>query len=373
MITIQNAKDLILKNLPKPKEEIRKTYTCIDYRIAENTYANYPNPSFDNSAMDGYAISEKDVDFILQKPENLKSEFEIIGVSQAGNPYTQIIPEGKCIQINTGAKIPENTGAIIPIEDVEILNNNKIKIKKINKKYQNIRRKGEDFKEQELLVKKDTKLNPGILALLLQAGKFEIFVYKKPKILLITTGTELVSFKEDLLEEDIQKGKIIDTNSFLLISLLEKYQLPYYFYGNIIDKEGEIEKIINKHSDVDFIIISGGVSVGPYDFVKKDVQKAGFETIFWKINQKPGKPLFFAKKNHTLVFGLPGNPVSSFVNFQYYVLPAILYVSYGEWYNKKIKLKSLQDISNTSDRDAFYMIKIHKKARFSFNFLYSIF
>lgn len=360
MISIEDAQAIIKSHIIVKKEELRKTYTSTNYVLAEDVYANYPSPYFDNSAMDGYAISMEDTEAFLQNDVQIKEKvLEVIGISSAGHPFEGRLSLGKCIQINTGAKIPENTGAIIPLEDIKMIEPNKIQIQTIKKKYQNIRKKGEDFNEGQLLLKKGTILNPRAIVLLLQSGKYEVFVYKKPRILLITTGSELISYKDILLEEDMNKGKIINTTAYLLQSILQEKQYEYIIYENIKDEEDEIYKILLKHKDVDFIIITGGVSVGPYDFVKKDVEKAGFKTLFWKINQKPGKPMYCAINNHQqILFGLPGNPVSSFMNFQHYVLPAIYYFETSIWKHISIDLISLSEIKNSGSRDSFYTIKI---------------
>lgn len=356
MVTIEEAIHLIKENLPEKKVELRATYSCNDFILAEDVYAQYPSPYFDNSAMDGYALSIEDTELLINAFE--PKIFEVIGTSQAGIPFLSKIPMGKCIQVNTGAKIPENTGAIVPIEDIVFINHNMIKIKQPIKKFQHIRRKGEEFKENTLLLKKNTKLNPRNIALLLQAGKFEIFVYKKPKIVIITTGNELIPYNENLEEQDIEKGKIIDINSYILETILKEKGYEIKLFNNVKDIENEIYETIQKNINFDFFLLTGGVSVGPYDFVKKDVEKAGFKTIFWKIKQKPGKPIYFAKKENKVLFALPGNPVSSFINFQHYVLPAIHYYEEEIWNYKNILLKSHSEILNEQNRDAFFTIRI---------------
>ncbi|GIX43291.1 MAG: molybdopterin molybdenumtransferase [Leptospiraceae bacterium] len=365
MITIKEAIELIKKNLPERKEELRKTYSCNHFTLAEDIYAQFPSPYFDNCAMDGYAISIEDAELLLSN-FNQNNEFEVIGISQAGKPFTESLSSGKCIQINTGAKVPQNTGAIIPVEDVEYMDSDrlKIRVKNIHKKFQHIRRKGEEFQENSFLLPKGTILNPRNIALLLQSGKNEIFVYKKPKILLITTGTELISFQDGIIEEDMENGKILDTNAYLLSAVLEDKNYEFKLYSQIQDEEGQIYNILQNNNDYDIIIITGGVSVGPYDYVKKDVEKAGFKPVFWKIKQKPGKPFYFAKKENTVLFGLPGNPVSSFINFQHYVLPAIKYLESGQWLYNHIFLKSKVDISNEGNRDIFFTIRIKDKEYF---------
>jgi len=359
MLTIEEAINAIKNNLPNRKEELRKVYGCNRFILSEDVYSEYSSPYFDNSAMDGYAINEEDTDQLL-KNFNDKNEFEVIGTSQAGKPFNNNIPSGKCIQINTGAKVPQNSGAVIPNEDIEYLDesHNRIRIIRMNKKYQNIRKKGEEFKKNTLLFSKGTILNPRKIALLLQAGKSEVFVYKKPRILLLTTGDELIPYEDGITEEDILQGKILNTNAYLLTSILEEKGYEYKIISNIKDKENEIYDILKNHQDFDFIIITGGVSVGPYDFVKKDVEKAGFKPIFWKISQKPGKPMYFAKKENQVLFGLPGNPVSAFINFQHYVLPALIYFESKNWYYNIIKLNSSEEIYQERDRDTFFTIKI---------------
>ncbi|MFN3604375.1 MAG: molybdopterin molybdotransferase MoeA [Leptonema sp. (in: bacteria)] len=365
MISIEEAIQTIKNNIPEPKLELRKTYDCVDYYLAQDVYSNLDSPYFDNSAMDGFAISLEDVEELLQNSKEIV--LDMIGTSKAGSPFDSFISKNQCVQINTGAKIPINTGAIVPIENVEFLDSEKtkIKIKQIKKKFQNIRKKGEEIQKGQVLFNKNTCLNVNQISFLLQNNISEIFVYKKPKVLLITTGSELVSYKETLTEEDLQNGRIINTNSFTISYFLDKFRIEHYKALDIKDEEKAIYKVIEKYYDeVDIIIITGGVSVGPYDYVKQDVENFGFIPLFWKINQKPGKPFYFAKKENKLLFGLPGNPVSSYISFYHYVLPAIRFFDSRIWFENKIQLKSEEEIINKGDRDTFYTIKRIGENRF---------
>lgn len=359
MISIEEAINLIKSNLPKPKIELRKIYDSLNYYLAQDVYSNFDIPYFDNSAMDGYAISLEDTEELVKDIK--EKEFLVIGISQAGKPFLDRIQKGQVVQVNTGAKVPENTGSIIPLEDVSFLDPEQkiIKINRIKKKFQNIRRNGEEIQKNEILFKKGTLLRPTLISILLECGIQEVFVYKKPKVLFITTGNELISYQEILTEDEIQKGRILDLNSFLIKSYLDKFKIDSYNKFQIPDHKKNVIKVLEKYYDqVDYILITGGISVGPYDFVKSDVEDFGFQPIFWKVKQKPGKPFYFAKKEEKLLFGLPGNPVSSFICFIHYVLPSLLYFDSRSWYlNKKI-LKSLEAIRNFSDRDSFFTFTI---------------
>ncbi len=366
MITIQEAIDILQSHVPEPKIELRKTYDSIGYYLAYDVYSHFDSPNFDNSAMDGYALCLEDTENFLKSPK--ETYFEVIGSSLAGVPFESYIPKGYCVQINTGAKIPQNTGCVVPIEEVEYIDSEKkkIKVKNIKKMFQNIRKKGEEVNKGQVLFAKNTYLKPNIISFLLHCGVYEVFVYKKPKVLLLTTGNELVSYKEGILEEDINKGKIVDINSFNLESSLKKHKIEVIPKFQIKDQKDEIYKTIATSLDeVDIIIITGGVSIGPYDFVKSDVERLDFSTIFWKIKQKPGKPFFFARKQNKLLFGLPGNPVSTFLSFQHYVLPLILYYDSRIWVENKIVLQSKESFENSGERDGFYTI-IKEKEKFSF-------
>lgn len=357
MISVQEAIETLKSNIPELKIELRKTYDSIGYYLAQDVYSNLDTPHFDNSAMDGYAISEEDAQELLQN--HTEKIFEVIGSSLAGIPFESPVSKGFCVQINTGAKIPHKTGGIIPLEEIEYANaeKTKIKVRNIKRMFQNIRKKGEEINKGQILFYKNSLLNSNMISLLLHCGVTEIFVYKKPKVLLITTGNELISYKENIAEEDCLQGKIIDINSYNIESYLKMYYIEYYPKFQTQDKEKEIYHTIKKYlNEVDLIIITGGVSIGPYDFVKRDVEELGFRTIFWKIKQKPGKPFYFAKNEDKLLFGLPGNPVSTYISFQHYILPLLKYYDSRQWIQHTVKLKSLENIENSSDKDAFFTI-----------------
>jgi molybdopterin molybdotransferase len=277
--------------------------------LAGDIFASEPFPRFANSAVDGYALSfKRDSEW-----KTLKIQGEI----PAGNFFRGNLMAGHALRIFTGAPVPRGTSAVIMHEDVKQVNGSIVLLEN-PKPNANIRFRGEDFPKGALLIKKGTILSPRHLALLAAVGCRKISAYPSPQVSIFATGSELLKAGEPL-----KAGKIRDCNTILLEALVKQTGAVAHPLGNVADEPGEIRKAIRDGLKKDMLLISGGVSVGKYDFVKELLKKEGVQEIFWKVDIKPGKPLFFGKKGKTLVFGLPGNPVSVFVTFEEFVRPAL--------------------------------------------------
>ena len=309
MLTPEQAKQIILENLQQPKPiyiDILSSLGCV---LAEDVKAPLDMPLFDNSAMDGYAVvCDCDGD-----------RFKIVGESYAGNPFLGSVREGEAVYVGTGGRIPNGANAVVKVEDADVHPNGFITVKKKIKVGENIRKRGEEVKAGEIIIKKGSYITPIVVSYLAQFGIEEVKVYKKPSVSVITTGDEIVEPGSKL-----EEGKIFDSNSFFLRTILQKLGFPFQFLGTVKDVEKELVSKIEQSfiSESDFILITGGVSVGERDIVK-DVVEQRAERIFWKVSQKPGKPLYFARSQDKLIFGLPGNPVSCVICFFIYVLPAL--------------------------------------------------
>ena len=300
-ISVQNAIDIISKINFNPNFEILPIENAISRISAEEIFATSFLPKFNNSAMDGYAI-------IYEDKEN---DLKIIDTIFAGDNNNRLIEKNSCIKIMTGAKIPDNTTAIIPKEDTEELTDNKIKIIKNVKKFQHIRYIGEDIKKDNLLIDIGEEINFSKITLLASQGFSHIKVYKKPKIVVFASGEEL-----KLHYEKIEDYQIYNSNTPTFISRAKELGCDVTFIGQAKDSIESICKLINNSLDADLIITSGGVSVGDADFTREAFNKLNFETIFDGIKIKPGKPTIFGKIKDSYILNLPGNPLASALIFE---------------------------------------------------------
>lgn len=315
MQSLSEALENMLNQLPvATKTETITINQAANRVLAEDIFSSINVPSFDNSAMDGYAISLQD--FSENQP------LVVIGKSFAGNPFSGKIAQGECVRIMTGAKIPENCNAVVMQEDATLNADGTVQFAKTPKIGANIRRIGEDVAQGSFVLAKGNLLNVATLPLLASLGIAEVKVFHKVKVAVLSTGDELVSVGEKLGE-----GQIYDTNRFTVRLMLEKLGCEILDFGTLPDNPETFEKaFIEAQNRADILITSGGVSVGEADFTKDVLEKLG-KISFWKIAMKPGKPFAFGKLENAWFFGLPGNPVSALVTFYQLVQPALLKLS----------------------------------------------
>lgn len=311
MLSIEQALEQMLNQLPFPKNKEMLNLSQASQRVcAENIISPINVPSFDNSAMDGYAVRLID----LAQSNTL----EIAGKSFAGTPFKGYWKKQSAVKIMTGAMIPEGADAVIMQENVQVNEDGTITVQEIPKYGQNIRRIGEDVKKGDVVLKIGEKLTALSLPLLASLGIIEVPVFPRLKIAILSTGDELIPVGEPL-----PTGKIYDTNRFCIKLLLEKLPCEVLDFGILPDDKNEFERaFLEAQTQADLIITSGGVSVGEADFTKEILEKLG-SVNFWKIAMKPGKPFAFGKLEKTWFCGLPGNPVSALVTFYQLVQPAI--------------------------------------------------
>ena len=300
-ISIETAIEIISNLTLNLNFEIVPIENATSRISAQEIFATSFLPKFNNSAMDGYAIIYED------KNNKLK----IIDTIFAGDNNNVLLEKNSCIKIMTGAKIPENTTAIIPKEDIQELNDNKIKILGNVKEFQHIRYIGEDIKQNELLINIGDEINFSKITLLASQGISHIKVYKKPKVVIFASGEEL-----KLHYEKIESFQIYNSNTPTFIARTKELGCEVTFIGQAKDTIEAIKELINNSLDANLIITSGGVSVGDADFTKEAFYELGFETLFDGINVKPGKPTVFGKIKNTYILNLPGNPLASALIFE---------------------------------------------------------
>ena len=339
MISIDQA-ILAVKHTCKPlmKEKIEKVEKSGGYVLSQDVSSPINMPPFRQSAMDGYALNmHNDLDYHFK------------GEIKAGDDHQIILKKGEAVRIFTGAPVPDSANAVMMQEKVTLAGD-KIVIEHHVPLEHNIRPLGEQVKEGAIALKKGTKLTPAAIGYLTSLGITEVSVYKQPSIALVTTGNELIKAGQQL-----SYGKIYESNSIMLQNALYNLGFHDVTLHKIPDDyektKSKLQSVLNQN---DLVIVTGGISVGDYDFVGKSLIELDVEEVFYKVKQKPGKPLFFGKKNDTLIFALPGNPAAALSCFYAYV-----YITLQKMMNRealelpRIKGKSLSNFEKRGDRPQF--------------------
>jgi molybdopterin molybdotransferase len=318
MLKFKEANKIISETFRELKlrtEEISIT-NALNRVLAEDIISDVDLPPFDNSAMDGYAIKFN---------PNIK-EWKIVGEIQAGNYKALEIDEQTTVHIMTGGMLPKKCDTVIKIEDVSVMGD-KVKLKDITgfSFNLNIRKKGEDLSKGKVAIKKGNLLKPQHIAVAASCGKSKLKVYRKLNIGVIVTGDELID-----INEKPGTDKIRASNPYALQSAIKESNMNPINFGIVRDDKSEMIKSVKSalDSSLNILLTSGSVSVGKFDYLKEIFENLGVGLKFWKVSIKPGKPLLFGVynniENKTLVFGLPGNPVSILVTYILFVKKHIM-------------------------------------------------
>lgn len=287
--------------------------------LAADLTATHDVPHFDRSPYDGFAIRSIDTEGAgISNPV----EFEVIDHIGAGAVSAKIVSRNQAVRIMTGAMMPEGADAVVMFEVAHTYEKNGVpfmSIKRSIKKGENVSFRGEDAKEGEVLVKKGISINPGIQAMLATFGYNQVPVAKKPLVGLFATGTELLEVDEPLVP-----GKIRNSNSYMIAAQIARSGGTCRYFGKLPDEfDTCFTAVKNAIDKVDFLITTGGVSVGDYDFLPEIYQKLGAEVLFNKVAMRPGSVTTVARHNGKLLFGLSGNPSACYVGFELFVRPVI--------------------------------------------------
>ena len=322
MISYKNSLDILKKSQLKIGDEIISSSNCLDRVSALNIYNKIDNPAANNAAFDGFAINSNDTKNLNNKKKKL---FRIIGVVAAGDKiFKKKIKKFETVEIMTGGIIPKKFDTIIPIEKIVFhpskKKSNNILIDRKISKFQHIRFKGSDYKKNDLLIKKGTILKSNHILALKTLGVKKIRVKKIPNILFFSTGNEITD------QYKIPTWKVRNSNSHYINSLGNSFLFNYKYGGILRDKDESIfVKKIKKmlSSKIDIIITSGAVSAGKFDYIPRIVKKFKLSNYFKGVEIRPGKPILFAKikGKQKVIFGLPGNPISSAACFRFFVYP----------------------------------------------------
>jgi len=346
MVSIQKAIQLVDTYTTTSKKMTSSLLNALDSFLAENVYSPINMPPFHQSAMDGYAV--------LYDDKHLNN-FILVDEIKAGDNNQKILKPGEAVRIFTGAPTPINANAVIMQEKTSV-KENILEINDVLSPFKNIRLTGEQIQEKELALAKGSQLNPAAIGFLATLGITEVLVYKKPTIAIVVTGNELV-VPGNLLEF----GQIYESNAIMLQTALLKNRFADITISkvkdNYIDTKNSLEQAIDKN---DFVLISGGISVGDYDFVGKALLELNTHQVFYKIKQKPGKPLFFGTNNNTTIFALPGNPASALTCFYIYIETALQkFIGNPKYQKQTIQLKLEEEYIKKGIRGEFLKAKIN--------------
>ncbi len=311
MISVADAKKIIEHNSFVAEPGLCPLNEAYGMVLAEDYFAGMDLPPFPQSSMDGYAFSF----YEWKKRKHLQLSGEIAAGSKSEN---NLLP-GEAIRIFTGAPVPPGADTVL-MQEKSILENNELVVADENLKAgDNVRPRGTEIKKGSLAISKDTLLTPAAIGYLAGMGCMEVSIYPRPVVSIIVTGNELKAPGQSLLS-----GQVYEANSFSLGAALRQLGIaePKKYYSGD-DPERLTAILENALSQSDIILLTGGVSVGDYDFTLRAAESCKVERLFHKIKQRPGKPIYFGKKNHKLVFGLPGNPASVLSCFYLYVIPVI--------------------------------------------------
>jgi molybdopterin molybdotransferase len=281
--------------------------------LAEDLTAKFDSPPFDNSAVDGYAVRSADAG-------EAGRTFRVVDEAPAGRPAEKSVGEGEAVKIFTGGVVPEGADAVVMVENTSGWGE-EFELAKPAEAGQNIRRSGEDVRAGEVILSAGTEVGAPEIALAATQGYGELPVYRRPRVVILSTGTELV----EPGERELAPGEIFDSNSFAMLAQAREAGAQAWRVAAATDDAEALRAAVKDAlENADVLVTSGGVSVGEKDLVKGIMLELGVEQVFWGIKLKPGKPVFYGRRDDARFFGLPGNPVSAMVCFELFVRPALM-------------------------------------------------
>ncbi|MBM4123567.1 MAG: molybdopterin molybdotransferase MoeA [Nitrospira sp.] len=346
LTSLRDAQQTVLAATPVLGLEKVGLIEALGRVLGEDLIASRDNPPWDNSAMDGFAVRAEDIkqDHAIAKPVVLT----VIEDVPAGKVATKAVGPGQAIRIMTGAPVPKGADTVIKVEETEPAGET-VHIFKPEPRGANIRPKGEDVKKGECIIPKGTLLRPAEVGMLAILAKALILVHQRPRVAILSTGDELAD-----LDERFDEDKIINSNSYGIAAAVQEAGGIPLLLGIAKDQPADLKEKIAHGLNADVLVLSGGVSMGDYDFTKAVFKELGAEMNFWKLAIRPGQPLAFGKIQGKLAFGLPGNPVSSMVTFEQLVRPAMLKLSGQRTYSRPVMQALFQGtFSKRNDRRHF--------------------
>ena len=311
LLSYQEALERLLPRVPSPLSVRTPLLSSLGKVLARSVSADRDLPPFDKSFMDGYAVRSQDA-------VSPSAKLKIVGTVAAGSSSLPTVGIGEAAQIMTGAPLPPGADAVQMVEKTRALDGALVELTEAVRPGQNVSFRGTEVKCGDVVLPAGRYIGAADIGVLATFGRTEVEVLKAPKAVIISTGDELVS-----VDQSPSFGQIRNSNGPMLWALCQELGVEAEVFPAVRDNPGEIAEAIDEALKSDLVLLSGGVSMGEYDYVYRVLGERGVDLIFHKVAVKPGKPIYVGKKAASMVFGLPGNPVSAFVTFQLFVRPSV--------------------------------------------------
>ena len=349
-LSVAAAQRVVLESVATLGAEQVKLEQSLGRVLAEEVRANRDQPPYDISAMDGYALRSADLG-------NVPAMLEIVEDIKAGDMPTRTLAPGQCARIMTGAPMPQGADAVIRVEDTEAKQDNRVQINLSIKPGNDIRRLGENMRNGEVVLAPGTEITPGVIGVLATVKRAQVRVYRRPRVAILSTGNELEG-----LDEPVDPNKIPNSNSYALMGQAQALGLEPVLLGIARDDPVELEQYLRRGLEYDVLLVSGGTSVGVHDYVRPTIEALGAQMLFWRVAMKPGHPVAFGKVGEKIIFGLPGNPVSSMVCFEEFVVPALRrMMGHARTHRRTIEARLTHNVKHQPGRTEFIRVLLAKE------------
>jgi molybdopterin molybdotransferase len=310
-LSVRDAQASVLGRISSGGVEEIPLQQALGRVLAEDIRANRDLPPYDISAMDGYAVRSAD---IAAAPQVLT----VIEDIKAGDMPRLALQPGQCARIMTGAPVPAGADTVVRVEDTQARSSNQVEISVPTLAATDIRVRGENMRQGDVVLAAGTEIQPGSVGVLATVKRATVKVYRKPRVAILSSGDEL-----EALSEPFNPDKIPDANSYALMAQVQAQGITPACLGIARDDPDELAEYLRQGLEYDVLLVSGGASVGVHDHVRPTLEKLGVSIHFWRVRMRPGHPVAFGSSARAFVFCLPGNPVSSMVCFEQFVLPAL--------------------------------------------------
>lgn len=312
MIEVEEALAIVLRETPALGSEEVLLEGSLGRILAESVRSDHDHPPFDRAAMDGYALRAEDA---ATAPATLN----VVGEVRAGQLSERALGSGEAMEIMTGAPVPRGASAVQPVEKTRRLEGGRVAIDSVVEPRQHIAPRGSEIRSGDVVLEGGAAIDPATIALLASVGRSRVRVGQRPRVAVLATGDELVP-----VAEAPGPGRIRNSNGPAVLAQARWAGAHVRSLGIVRDDPAALTAAVETGLDADVLVVSGGVSAGAYDLVEAAFARLGVEVFFERVAIKPGAPLVFGRRRKTLVFGLPGNPVSAQVTFDIFVRAALL-------------------------------------------------
>ena len=349
-LSVAAAQRVVLESVATLGAEQVKLEQSLGRVLAEEVRANRDQPPYDISAMDGYALRSADLG-------NVPAMLEIVEDIKAGDMPTRTLAPGQCARIMTGAPMPQGADAVIRVEDTEAKPDNRVQINQSVKPGNDIRRLGENMRNGEVVLAPGTEITPGVIGVLATVKRAQVQVYRRPRVAILSTGNELEG-----LDEPVDPNKIPNSNSYALMGQVQALGIEPVLLGIARDDPEELARYLKRGLEYDVLLVSGGTSVGVHDYVRPTIEALGAQMLFWRVAMKPGHPVAFGKVGEKIIFGLPGNPVSSMVCFEEFVVPALRrMMGHARTHRRTIAARMTHNVKHQPGRTEFIRVMLARE------------